>query len=191
MKRILIVASVAVFASCNSGTEKPKVESMGASADSAQVDNTTYPYTPDYSHNFEIGSTKNALTVLQLYKDWDNNTLDNSKNSFADIDSMFFADGTMFAGTRDSFYTVAKQMRNQMGTVTDSVHAWVPLRSKDRNEDWVLIWANEISTDAKGKHTSRQLHELWRFNKEGKVDLVYQFAQEPPKMPSMPSSKKK
>jgi hypothetical protein len=191
MKKILIAASIAVFASCNSNSEKPKVESMGAGADSTQMDNTTYAYTADYSHNFEIGSTKNAQTLLQLYKDWDNNTLDNSKSSFADIDTMIFYDGTMFTGTRDSFFTVAKQMRSQMVTVVDSVHAWVPLRSKDQNEDWVLIWANEISTDAKGKRTSRQLHEAWRFNKEGKADKVYQYAQEPPKMPSMPSNQKK
>jgi len=80
---------------------------------------------------------------------------------------------------------------SQLGTVVDSIHAWVPLRSKDRNEDWVLIWTNEISTDAKGKRTSRQLHELWRFNKEGKADLIYQFAQEPPKVPSMTPNQKK
>lgn len=191
MKKILIVASIAFFVSCNSASEKPKVESMGASADSSQVDNITYPYTADYSHNFEIGSTKNAQTLLQLYKDWDNNTLDNSKNSFADIDTMIFANGSMFAGTRDSFLTVAKQMRSKMGTVVDSVHAWVPLRSKDKNEDWVLIWANEVSTDAKGKRTSNQVHEAWRFNKNGQADLVYQYAQAPPKMPPPPSSQKK
>jgi hypothetical protein len=191
MKKILFLASVVVFVSCNSGSEKPKVESMGTGADSAQLDNATYPYTADYSHNFEIGNTKNAQTLLQLYKDWDNNTLDNSKNSFADNDTMISADGSMFSGTRDSFFTVAKQMRSQMGTVVDSVHAWVPLRSKDKNEDWVLIWANEISTDSKGKKTSRQVHEVWRFNKEGKVDLVYQYAQAPPKVPSMSSNQKK
>jgi len=192
MKRILFVASVAIFASCNSGTEKPKVDSMGTGADSAaQVDNTNYPYTADYSHDFEISGTKNAQTLLQLYKDWDNNTLDNSKSSFADMDTMIFADGTMFNGPRDSFFTAAKQMRSQLGTVVDSVHAWVPLRSKDKNEDWVLIWAREISTDSKGKKTSRELHEAWRFNKEGKADLVYQYEQQPPKMPPMPASQKK
>jgi hypothetical protein len=56
-------------------------------------DNMNYPYTSDYSHNFEIGSSKNAMTLLQLYKDWDNNTLDNSKGSFADNDTMYFSDG--------------------------------------------------------------------------------------------------
>ena len=191
MKKILIVACAGLFAACNSGSDNTKVESMNAKADSTQMDNTNYPYTADYSHNFEIGSSKNAMTLLQLYKDWDNNTLDNSKNSFAEHDTMVFSDGTMFAGTRDSFFTVAKQMRASMGTVTDSIHAWVPLRSKDKNEDWVLIWAREISTDAKGKKTTKELQETWRFNSEGKADLVYQYEQQPPKMgPPPPPAKK-
>jgi len=189
MKKILILASLAAFVSCNSSNEKAKVDSMGTGSDSTQMDNTTYPYTADYSHNFEIGNTKNAATLLQLYKDWDNNTLDNSKSSFADVDTMIFADGTMFAGTRDSFFTVAKQMRSQLGNVVDSVHAWVPLRSKDKNEDWVLIWAREISTDAKGNKKTSELHEVWRFNKDGKADLVYQYEQQPPKMPQPPAKK--
>ena len=190
MKKILIVACVAVIAACNSKNEPAKVQAMNSGPDSTQVDNNNYPYTSDYSHNFEIGSSKNAMTLLQLYKDWDNNTLDNSKNSFAEIDTMIFSDGTMFTGSRDSFFTVAKQMRGQMGTVVDSIHAWVPLRSKDKNEDWVLIWAREISTDAKGKRTTRELQETWRFNKDGKADLAYQYEQKPPKMPSMPSNQK-
>src|SRR5438105_8936931 len=190
MKKILIVACVAVIAACNSKNEPAKVQAMNSGPDSTQVDNNNYPYTSDYSHNFEIGSSKNAMALLQLYKDWDNNTLDNSKNSFAEIDTMIFSDGTMFTGSRDSFFTVAKQMRGQMGTVVDSIHAWVPLRSKDKNEDWVLIWAREISTDAKGKRTTRELQETWRFNKDGKADLAYQYEQKPPKMPSMPSNQK-
>ncbi len=189
MKKILVFASVALFAACNSGTDNAKVESMGTGADSTKMDSTSYPYTADYSHNFEIGSTKNSTTLLQVYKDWDNNTLGNSKNSFADIDTMIFSDGTMFAGSRDSFFTIANQMRAQMGTVVDSVHAWVPLKSKDKNEDWVLIWAREIATNAAGKKTAKELHEVWRFDKDGKINLVYQYEQQPPKMSPPPPKK--
>jgi hypothetical protein len=63
----------------------------------------------------------------------------------------------------------------------------VPLRSKDKKDDWVLIWAREISTDAKGKKTARELHETWRFDKNGKINLVYQYGQQPPKMPPAPA----
>jgi len=192
MKKILLVAAVAALAACNNTTDSAKVESMNkdSSGSGKMDDNMNYPYTSDYSHNFEIGSSKNAMTILQLFKDWDNNNLDNSKSSFAETDTMYFADGNMFAGSRDSLFAIAKQMRGQMGTVVDSVHAWVPLKSKDRNEDWVLIWATEIATNAAGKTTRREIQETWRFDKDGKVNLVFQYEQQPPKMPPPPPAKK-
>jgi hypothetical protein len=188
MKKIFVLASVAMFAACNSGSDNTKVEAMSG-GDSTKMDNMNYPYTSDYSHDFEIGSSKNAMTLLQLYKDWDNNSLDNSKSSFAENDTMYFSDGNMFAGSRDSLFVVANQMRGQMGNVVDSVHAWVPMRSKDMNEDWVLIWTREISTDSKGKKTAKELHEAWRFDKDGKINKVYQYEQQPPKMPPPPAKK--
>jgi hypothetical protein len=190
MKKLLVLASVAFFAACNSGSDTAKVEAMSG-GDTTKMDNTNYPYTADYSHNFEIGSTKNAMTLLQLYKDWDNNTLDNSKNSFADNDTMYFADGTMLAGSRDSVFSVANKMRGQIASVVDSIHAWIPLTSKDKNEDWVAIWTREIATDAKGKKTAQEFHEIWRFDKDGKINLMYQYNQQPPKMPPPPPAPKK
>jgi hypothetical protein len=194
MKKILLVAAVAALAACNN-SDNAKVESMNKDSSASTKmddDNMNYPYTADYSHNFEIGSSKNAMTILQLYKEWDGNNLDNAKNLFAENnDTMVFADGNMFIGSRDTLFSIAKQMRGQMGTVVDSVHAWVPLRSKDKNEDWVLIWTREIATDAKGKKTSRELQETWRFDKDGKINLCYQYEQQPPKMPPPPPPAKK
>ncbi len=76
MRKILILASLATFAACNSGSENAKVETMGK--DSTKADNLNYPYTAEYSSKFEIGDPNHSMTVLQLYIDWDNNTLDNS-----------------------------------------------------------------------------------------------------------------
>jgi len=190
MRKVLFVFSLAVFAACNSPKDT-KVESMSDkdSTDSAN-ENISYPYTADYSSNFEMGDSKNALTLLKLYKDWDNKSLDNSRDYFADVDTMFFSSGNMFAGSRDSLFAMAKQERAKMGNVIDSVHAWIPLRSKDKNEDWVLIWTREISTDAKGKRTAREVQETWRFDKNGKINLVYQYEQQPPKMPPSEPAKK-
>jgi hypothetical protein len=191
MRKIYLFAAIAFLVACTSGADKSKTEAMTASdSDSAKQESLTYPFTPDYSSNFEIGDAKNAQTLLQLYQNWDNNTLDNSKSSFAEIDTMYFSDGSMFAGSRDSLFAVANRMRGQMGSVVDSVHAWVPLRSKDKKEDWVLIWTREISTDLKGKKTAKELHEVWRFDKNGKINLVYQYEQHPPKMPPPPPPKK-
>jgi len=194
MRKIFLFTAIAFLAACNSNADKTTTTTETAKpADSgmAKTENITYPYTPDYSSDFEIGDPKNAQTLLQLYKDFDNNTLDNSKGAFADNDTMYFASGNMFAGSRDSLFAIAGKMRSQMGSVVDSVHAWVALKSKDKKDEWVLIWSREISTDAKGKKMTRELQETWRFDKNGKINLMYQYEQQPPKMMPAAAAKKK
>ncbi|GAO43823.1 hypothetical protein [Flavihumibacter petaseus] len=193
MRQIYLFAAFAFLAACGSNPDKTKTEEAATTTDTTSTvkqETLTYPYTADYSSDFEIGDAKNAQTLLQVYKDWDDNKTDNFKNSFAEVDTMYFSDGTMFAGGRDSLVAMAGKARAQMGTVVDSVHAWVPLRSKNKNENWVAIWTREISTDAKGKKTAKELHEVWRFDNNGKINLVYQYEQRPPKMPPPPPKKK-
>src|SRR5688572_8500453 len=182
MKKIIFFAIVILTVACNTD-DKAKVESMSPGVkDTTRVD-LNFPYVPEYSSKFEIGDQNNALTILNLYKDWDNNTLDNSKNSFADTLSLFLADGSMLMGKLDSVIETVKKFRAAMGNVRNVLQAWVPLKSTDKNENWVSVWAKEIKTSAGGKSDSSYLHELWRFNNDSKVDLVYQFEAkiQPPK----------
>lgn len=180
MRKTLFILSLAAFASCNSGTDK-KMESM-SSKDSAASgsDNITLPYTADYSSKFEMGDAKNIKTILDLYKDWDNNNLDNSKDKFADTVTLVFSNGTMMHASRDSVIAQTKPYRNSLGTVTSGVHAVTALKSTDKNENWVVAWFKEYRTDAKGKKDSTELQETWRLNKDGKADLLYQYEQKNP-----------
>ena len=192
MRKIRLFVAIAFLEACTSGPNKSATETI-KTADSVPLkqEMPLYPYKASYSSDFDIGDPKNAQTILELYKNWDANTIDNSKSSFAETDTMYFADGNMFAGNRDSLFVVANKKRGQMGTVIDSIHAWVPLRSKDRQENWVIIWTREISTDAKGKTTAKELQETWRFDENGKINLMFQYMQLPPKMmPPSPSKKK-
>lgn len=180
MKKILFLFSLATFAACNSGSDT-KVDSM-SSKDSATAttDSTAYAYATDYSSKFEIGDQKNVHTIFALYKDWDNNTLDNSKDKFADSVSLMFGSGDVMIGKRDSILAGSKAFRNSLGTVTSKVHAVVPLKSIDKNEDWVLVWFKEYTTDASGKKDSTEFQETWRLNKDGQADLLYQYKQNKP-----------
>jgi uncharacterized protein (DUF2147 family) len=188
MKKILILASLAAFASCNSSNEKAKVESMGTGSDSSAVTSTTMgdinsPYTIGYSSKFTMGDSKNAEAILTLWKDWDNGNLSAHKDMFADSVELHFADGSMLKASRDSVIAAGQSVRNTFASAVSSVDAVTALKSTDKNENWALVWGKEIDTDKKGKVDSFYLQETWRFNKDGKTDLLYQFrsAAAPPK----------
>ena len=181
MKKLFFLFGLAAFAACNSSDDTKAAAMSSTDSTVTAGDTIAYQYTADYSSKFEMGNPKNVKTIFDLYTDWDNNNLDNSKDKFADSVTLIFGSGDMMAGTRDSITAMSKAFRNTMGTVNTQVHAVVPLRSTDKNEDWVLVWFQEYRTDAKGKKDSTEFQETWRINKDGKADLLYQYQQNPPK----------
>jgi hypothetical protein len=187
MKKIFIISSVALFAACNNSGDKAKVDSMNtdttATAAKTMADiNSPYPVV--YSSKFEIGDPKYAETVLKLWKDWDNNSLMNSKDLFADTLTFYFSDGSMMHASRDSALAVAQKIRDSQASITSSIDAVMSAKSlmnnisskpEDQNENWALIWGEERVTDKKGKKDSSAVMETWRLNKDGKVDMVFQY----------------
>lgn len=166
------VAGVSAFVlSCNSEskTDEP------ATKDTTAVSSVSYPYTATYSSSFEMGDPKNSEALLKLWKAWDNGDLSTTKDMFADSLNFNFRDGSHMMGPKDSILAGAQAFRNQYSAVQSKVAAFMPLKSTDKNENWVCIWGTEISTDKKGKIDSVYLQETWRFNKDGKADLVYQY----------------
>ena len=186
MKKVLVLASVAVFAACNSSTDTAKVDSMKSASDSTaptMMAEINSPYVVDYSSKFTMGDAKNAESLLNLWKDWDNGNLSAHKDMFADSVELHFADGSMMHSVRDSVVAAAQNFRNTIASSASTVHAITAMKSTDKNENWALIWGKEIDTDKKGKVDSFELQETWRFNKDGKADLVFQYkaAAAPPK----------
>jgi len=179
MSKSFFIIGLVAFAACNSGPDT-KVESMSSDDSTSSGTDIVMPYTATYSSKFEMGDAKNTKTILDLYKDWDNNSLDNSKDKFADSITLHFSDGTTMSGSFDSVTSAAKRFRNTLGTVTTTVHAVFPVRSSDKNENWVAAWFTEYHTDAKGKKDSVEFQETWRLNKDGRADLLYQYEQKNP-----------
>jgi hypothetical protein len=69
-----------------------------------------------------------------------------------------------------------------MSSSTSTLDAWVPLKSVDRNENWVALWGTETDTAPDGTMNKTDLQEIWRINKDGKVDFMKQFASKPAQM---------
>jgi beta-galactosidase GanA len=97
-----------------------------------------YPYTAEYSYNFMPGNPAHAKMVLDVWKDWDDNVVDRHADLFSDTVFMMFPNGQSVKG-KDSAMTMAKKIRGSLGSVKSTVEAWMPTKSIDRDEDWVLI----------------------------------------------------
>ncbi|HEY6506072.1 MAG TPA: hypothetical protein VIZ28_18985 [Chitinophagaceae bacterium] len=173
MQKILVAAFAVALFSCNN-EEKKEGDTVAAAPATAELSSSA-PYKATYSSKFEMGDIKHAETILALWKDWDNGNLTPSANVFADSIFIYTRDGSRIEGLKDSVNAGAQAYRDMFASVTSTVHAIFPIKSTDKDENWVCIWGTEVSTDKKGKTDSVVLHETWRFTKDGKVDMVLQY----------------
>lgn len=175
MKQFSFLLVLACLVACNAN-EQANVKSATETEPATEANAApAYAYTPSYSATFEVGDPHHAKTVLDLFKTWDNNTPEQSKQLFADSMTIFSADGNVMSGATDSILKSMAPYRNSLGTVSSKVHAWVPLKSTDKNENWVLVWFTEYRTNDKGKMDSSEFQETWRLNKEGRADMLMQY----------------
>jgi len=186
MKRIFVLSAVVVMAACNSN-EPTKTgstaDSVKPAAEVTMPAAIKSPYAIGYSSSFAVDDPKNAETLLALWKDYDNGDLSAAKDMFADTVVFLLSDGTVLHGPKDSVIAVAQKHRDMSAKVVSRVNAIMALKSLDRNEHWALIWGGEVDTDKKGKVDSSNIQETWRFNNDGKANLMFQYMQAaaPPK----------
>lgn len=143
MKKILyLFAGIALFASCKNGTK---------TADT-KTDSVVMPYKASYSSSFTISdNAKNAQAVLQSYKDWEDNKLNNAPAYFADTVTVDFPDGTHFKLKRDSMVHFFQKFRDSLSSIKLDIAAVTNLHSTDKNTDWVGVWYKETDTYKTGK----------------------------------------
>lgn len=158
--------------------DMPPENNMSMSANTGMGE---LPYAAQYSSRFEMANAANSKMILELWKDWDDNTFSKHADYFADTVTMIFTSGQVVKG-KDNVIAGATQFRSSLANVKSQVDAWISTKSIDKNENWVCIWGSETDTDKNGKETVMRIHEIWRINKDGKVDFMQQYTGEMPKM---------
>lgn len=131
------------------------------------------PYKAGYSSDYKMGNPAYAKMVLELWKDWDDNTFD-KHDYFSDTVKFYGSDSSVVKGKAENL-AAAKKYRGGMTSAKSVVHAWVPLTSNDKKDDLVCIWGTETDTWPDGRTEKRDLHEVWWFNKDGKVTAIRQW----------------
>jgi hypothetical protein len=140
-----------------------------------------FPYPIQYSGNFSIGGIVHAMIVLDLWKDFDNNTLDNGTKVFAEQVRMDFADGTNFIGNRNDFMDVMKGQRKTFSSFKSTIDAIVCLHPAGKNEYWGNVWGHQTGVTTAGVTSTVMINENWMFDEDGKVSYIRQFSAVPQK----------
>jgi hypothetical protein len=187
MKQLLIVIFSLLVFTCPLSTlaqnkTKAKTETTGKEMKQKtkmNAESISYPYTAEYSYKFEIGNPAYSKKILELWKDWDNNQLEMHQDYFSDTITFQAPNGEVIKG-KEKFMANGKQYRDMYTNVKSHLEAWIPLRSMDKNQDWVAVWGSEEDTDKDGKVATNMIHEIWGFNKDGKIVFYRQYTAKPP-----------
>ncbi len=167
MKRLLILlTAISIFMACNN-EKKMDNKTADDKKDTKMSENIDLPYKADYS-DFKIGDPKNTKLVLDFYKAFEENRMDDGNAMLADSVTVNFADGNKFIGTKDSLISMGKQFRSRYSAYKVTIDGCMSVHSNEKKEEWVLIWDRAYSTDQKGKSDSLGGHSYWQI-KNGKI----------------------
>jgi hypothetical protein len=184
MKQLFTAAcALCVLAACNNATTSTSSTDTTANTATVTTDqsqNVSYAYPVEYSSDFIIGDPKYAQTVLELWKDYDDNAFDRHADAFADSVTMDLSDGTGFMNSpKDSVLKSVKAYRSSLKNAVSSVEVVTALKPKGKDETWVCVWGREVDTHKDGKMDSVYYNENWMFNKDGKVAYMSQYQATP------------
>ena len=144
-----------------------------------QENKNELPFTPNYSSKIQIGNPEHVRIVLNFWKDWDNNTMENSNEKFDDSIMVLLSSGRFIQG-KSNLVSARSAAREEILTVKSTVDVWVPLHITDKNEWLVALWGSQNITRKDGSKATQLINEIWRINKAGKVNMIRQYTGMPP-----------
>ena len=137
-----------------------------------------YPYQAIYTDGFEMGPPAKALLVLELWKELENGDIRKRAKEFSDSLHLIFPD-QVFDGQKDEALNIFQKRRNQYSSVQYYVDAWMPLKAKNNEDELVVLWGKQDCTRSNGKRDYQVIHEIWRFDKQGKIRQMDQYLTHP------------
>jgi hypothetical protein len=169
MTKLSALALLLLAVACNT----PSNEVIPVADKPAEVKKHDYGVKFSYSADLALGDPAYADKVVAMWKHYDANTTDSTRAYFADS---VFNDMPGFAGKlqADTMMKEIKASRAEYSACTTTFDAILTTKAEGKDETVVGVWGVETTTKA-GKTSKRDLHELWGFNKEGKVTWVKQY----------------
>jgi len=86
---------------------------------------------------------------------------------------------TIFSGSKSSVLQALQKQRAGYNNMQCFIQSWLPVRVRDKEEDLVWVWGIYDGTKTNGDRDYRMVHEIWRFNKQGRIREMEQFQTHP------------
>ena len=156
-------------------TENKAEQAPAASTEPQPLTPLTYPAL--YS-NWEIGKRDNINTVLSLYKAWDESSVDNIKNLFADSVILDLPGGRRVTSSRDNITDVLIKYRKSFATTSNQVISIYPILNKETNDEWVAALLYNKWSYQDNRKDSSLFQDLWKLQ-NGKIYYMLSLEQSP------------
>jgi len=174
MKFIYLTVLILAFTCSNAQTTKTTTNTKTSKEKDLGQKNMDYPYPISYSAKFKFIDPEKGKMVLNFCKDFENSTVENSKNIFAERVTIIMPKLKLNA-SRDSVLTAFKSYRKSFTSFKTELDVVMSVASTDKGDDWVLVWAVDEFTDKDNVKHKVKYQQVWLINKEGKVNFMEQF----------------
>ena len=181
MKITLSLLCLFFVLSCGQDKATDKtIENTTEQAPAASTEPQSLPplaYPALYS-NWEIGKRDNMNTVLSLYKAWDESSVDNMKNIFADSVILDLPAGRRVTSSRDKITDLLVNYRNSFAATSNQVLSIYPVLNKETNDEWVAVLLYNKWTYKNNVRDSSLFQDLWKLQ-NGKIYYMVSLEQSP------------
>ena len=181
MKITLSILCLFFVLSCGQDKATDKtIENTTEQAPAASTEPQSLPplaYPALYS-NWEIGKRDNMNTVLSLYKAWDESSVDNMKNIFADSVILDLPAGRRVTSSRDKITDLLVNYRNSFAATSNQVLSIYPVLNKETNDEWVAVLLYNKWTYKNNVRDSSLFQDLWKLQ-NGKIYYMLSLEQSP------------
>ena len=174
MKFISLPIFLLAFSYCNAQSTKSSPNTITSGQKDLGQKDVDYPYPMAYSAKFKFIDPEKGKMVLSFIKNFENTTVENSKSIFADKVSIDLPKLNI-KGSRDSVLSALKSYRNSFKSFKTELDVVISVKSTDKGDDWVLVWAIDDYTDKDNVKHKVKYQQVWLLNKEGKISFMEQF----------------
>jgi hypothetical protein len=125
-------------------------------------------YTSSYSSQWTNGDSINTRIVMKFMESWEKNAIDTSLLS----PWVYYKYNWE---NKQSFFDKLKTDRDKFAKCKIKLSSIIPVKTTDRNEDWVVVYAGVDYTDLNGNLSTTNFTQWYKINKDKKIEFFKEF----------------